>query len=69
MDTLVGTGLGVGFVPEVLVKAPTTENSPNYYRISAKAFRPYAIVTQKNSTISHPAMLIIDYFRKAFQVG
>ena len=69
VDTLVGTGLGVGFVPEVLVKAPTTENSPNYYRISAKAFRPYAIVTQKNSTISHPAMLIIDYFRKAFQVG
>ena len=69
VDTLVGTGLGVGFVPEVLVKAPTTENSPNYYRISAKAFRPYAIVTQKNSTISHPAMLIIDYFRKAFQGG
>lgn len=32
-------------------------------------FRPYAIVTQKNSTISHPAMLIIDYFRKAFQGG
>lgn len=67
VDTLVGVGTGVGFVPELLAKKTPGENTPNYYRISTSVSRPYAIAVQKDHPLSASASLMIDAFRKVLQ--
>jgi LysR family hydrogen peroxide-inducible transcriptional activator len=71
VNLLVAKGLGVGFVPEILVNsASRDENQPNYYRIlSTRATRPYAIAYSKGKTPFAAAQILMDYFRDAFRSG
>lgn len=68
VNMLIANGLGVGFVPEILIDSDTAHNRPHYYRIAnANATRPYAIVSRKGTVPTPAAQLLMDYFRESFQ--
>ncbi|MEF9878802.1 MAG: LysR family transcriptional regulator substrate-binding protein, partial [Clostridia bacterium] len=58
---LVAKGIGVGFLPEVLIHMHVHE--PNFYRIAGiDSTRIYAVVYAKGKHLSHAALKLIDIF-------
>lgn len=70
VNMLIAKGMGVGFVPEILVNTSQNNDNPNYYRIAfADATRPYALACRKGSTPSTAAQILMDYFRESFRTN
>lgn len=69
VNSLIGAGLGVGFVPEVVIGTLPADRAPNYYRISspAQTLRPYAVAYSKNKGLSGGSRIFVDYFKRAFE--
>lgn len=68
VNMLIANGLGVGFVPEILIDPSSSSKQPNYYRIaSGNATRPYTIALRKGSTPTPAAQILMDYFRESFK--
>lgn len=67
VNMFIASGLGVGFVPEILIKSNDSKNQPNYYRLmSPISSRPYAIAYYKGKKLSAAALTIMDYFKEHF---
>lgn len=67
LNMLVSTGLGIGFVPDMLVDQLDEGIRPCYYRLSTQTQRVYTIAHRQGDTLSKPARLMIEVFREAFQ--
>ena len=64
VNLLAASGLGVGFVPDVLLNHFTGERSPQYYHLlGADALRPYAVAFKKGSELSSLARQLVEIFR------
>lgn len=63
VNALVSAGLGVGFVPGVLVDALMPHERPIYYEIGEGVSRPYAVTYQVKAPLSSPAQSLIDVVR------
>ena len=68
VNMLVSKGVGIGFVPEILVYNSSGKDQPNYYRIrSSCTTRPYCIAYRKGEKLFPAAQLLIEHFRDAFK--
>lgn len=69
VNRLIGTGLGVGFVPEVAIGSLAPEEAPNYYHISSSVptLRPYAVAYSENRKLSDASRIFIEYFKDAIR--
>ncbi len=66
VNIMIGNGIGVGFVPDILYQKPFAELTPNYYRIiNEQVFRSYAAAWPQGITLSPAQRNIIDIFRQA----
>lgn len=64
----IANGLGVGFLPEVLVSSEHDHNSPDCYRIIAEnTTRPYAVVYKNKNHLSAAAVNFIRVAQEVFQ--
>ena len=64
VNLLAASGLGVGFVPDVLLNHFTGERSPQYYHLlGVDALRPYAVAFKKGSELSPLARQLVEIFR------
>ncbi len=67
MNALIATGMGVGFVPEILVKNTNSNKNPAYYRIMAEnTTRFYVGAYKKGNTLSTVAKDFISVVKKSF---
>jgi len=65
---LVATGLGVGFIPKMLVGTITDpELRPRYYQLPSNFYRAYAIARRPGTVFSGHARILIDSFRESFK--
>lgn len=64
LNTLVGNGMGVGFVPEIVKYTLPEEKRPNYYRTHAQ--RTYAIASLKSRNMHATTRVVIDNFKNSF---
>jgi Transcriptional regulator len=63
VNIMAASGIGIGFVPEVLVRSPVADKRPKYYRIADMDIkRDYAVAYQKNRYPSYPAARLIELF-------
>lgn len=63
---LVAGGMGVGFLPDVLIHKHLQE--PNFYRISGiNAQRAYAAVYAEGKKLSHLELMLVDAFAEMFK--
>lgn len=63
---LVAGGMGVGFLPDVLIHKHLPE--PNFYRISGiDAQRSYAAVYAEGKCLSHYELMLVDTFAEMFK--
>lgn len=70
IHSLVATGMGVGFIPEILSETAITEKRPVYYRIMAdNTTRPYVIAYKKGAILPAAALDFIEVAKKAFSNG
>lgn len=61
---LISSGMGVGFIPEVLYGSAPAKARPCYFRIAnQKTVRVYAVAYRKNSTLSPMARSVMNVFR------
>jgi LysR family transcriptional regulator, hydrogen peroxide-inducible genes activator len=67
LNMLVSTGLGVGFVPNLLTNVISEDKRPNYYRISNNALRAYAIASIPGCTMSVASQIVINSFKNSFR--
>ena len=67
LNMLVSTGLGIGFVPDMLVDQLDEGIRPCYYRLSPQTQRVYTIAHRQGDTLPKPARLMVEVFREAFQ--
>lgn len=68
VNLLVGSGIGVGFVPDVLLNHLTGERSPQYYHLlGLDALRPYAVACKKGTELSPLARQLVEIFRNNIQ--
>jgi LysR family hydrogen peroxide-inducible transcriptional activator len=65
INRLIGSGMGVGFVPGIIIGTLSPENSPNYYKIKsiASSMRPYAVAYSKNRLLSDASRTTIEQLR------
>lgn len=67
IHSLVGTGLGLGFIPEILTEMPFAGQRPIYYRIMADhTIRPYLIAYKKGIPLPAAALNFIETAKKSF---
>ncbi|WP_071429552.1 LysR family transcriptional regulator [Angelakisella massiliensis] len=66
LNQLVSTGLGVGFVPDLLINQLEENIRPRYYHLLPNAQRIYTIAYRQGDTLSRSARVMVDVFRKAF---
>ena len=67
IHSLVSTGMGVGFIPEILTEMPTVGKRPVYYRIIANiTTRPYLIAYKKGRMLPAAAQNFIEVAKNAF---
>ena len=66
LNKLVSTGLGVGFVPDLLIGQLEEEIRPRYYHLLPDAQRIYTIAYRQGDTLSRSARVMVEVFRKAF---
>ncbi len=65
---LVASGMGAGFVPDVLLNHFTGERSPQYYHLlGLDALRPYAVACKRGSALSPLARQLVEIFRRNIQ--
>lgn len=65
---LVASGLGVGFIPEMLAgRISDASLCPCYYRIAANAHRAYAIAQRPGTALSETAQILVNSFRDFFR--
>lgn len=70
IHSLVATGMGVGFIPEILSETSTTERRPVYYRIMAdNTTRPYVIAYKKGAILPAAALNFIEVAKNTFSNG
>lgn len=63
VHSLICCGLGIGFLPEILLETPMLRIHPNVYRLSGiDATRPYAVAYRHGMTLSHTTEQLIDVF-------
>lgn len=63
VNVMVASGIGVGFVPEVLVRLYRDDKRLRYYRIAGvDTCRDYAVAYHKDQTLSYPALKLVDQF-------
>lgn len=67
LNTLVSTGLGVGFVPDLLIKQLDENVRPKYYRLLPEASRMYAIAYRRSDGLSGTAKCVVEVFKEAFR--
>jgi len=64
VNMLAGSGIGVGFVPDLLASRPSAEDGPVYYRLMDQdARRPYTVACKKGTTLSPLARQLVEIFR------
>ena len=66
LNQLVSTGLGVGFVPDLLVNQLEEDIRPCYYHLLPEARRVYTIAYRQGDTLSPSARIMIEVFRREF---
>lgn len=65
VDIMIASGIGVGFIPDILYSEHAKDTSRHYYRIAnMPAFRHYAAAWRKGKTLSSTEQNIIDFFKK-----
>lgn len=70
IHSLVSTGMGVGFIPEILMEMPTIGKRPVYYRIMAdNTTRPYLIAYKKGAKLPAAAYNFIETVKSSFIGG
>lgn len=68
VNMLVASGLGVGFVPDVLLSHLPSEQLPQYYHLlGLDTLRPYAVACKKGSELSPLARQLVELFRSNIQ--
>ena len=66
LNRLVSTGMGVGFVPDILEDQLDEGIRPQYYRLLPPAQRIYTIAYRKGDELSDAARRMVDVFRRVF---
>lgn len=70
VNMLAGSGIGVGFVPDLLVSRTPAENGPIYYHLVGQdALRPYAVACKKGSTLTPLARQLVEIFTRNIRAG
>ena len=70
IHSLVATGLGLGFIPEILTETPTAGLRPAYYRIIANnTTRPYLIAYKKGTPLPSAALNFIETAKSCFMTS
>lgn len=65
---LIANGLGVGFIPKILVGSITDpELTPCYYQLPSNVYRAYAIAKRAGSLLPPHALALIDCIRETFR--
>ena len=65
---LIASGLGVGFVPEILIgNIKDPETCPCYYQLSSPAYRDYALVHRPGAILSDAANILQESLREFFR--
>lgn len=65
---MVASGLGVGFIPEILTETITDPDiRPCYYQVSSNVYRAYAIAQRPGTVLSRPAVLLTSILREFFR--
>ncbi len=68
VDIMVGNGLGIGFVPDILYKVDDRETTPMYYRTTSNSFlRRFSLAYRAGETISPQEKSIMDLFKSSIQ--
>lgn len=67
LNKLVSTGLGVGFVPDLLIDQLEEDIRPRYYHLLPDAQRIYTIAYRQGDTLSSSALVMVEVFRQAFR--
>ncbi len=67
LNMMVSSGLGVGFVPNLVIHQLDASIRPRYYRLLPDAQRTYTIAYRRGDSPSGPAQLVLDVFREAFR--
>lgn len=66
LNQMVSNGLGIGFVPDLLVNKLDANESPNYYHLIPRAERIYSIAYKLGHSLSLSARTVIDIFKREF---
>lgn len=65
---LIAAGLGIGFIPRILVGSITDPAlEPRYYQLPADAHRAYTVAKRPESLLSPSALILIDSIRQSFR--
>lgn len=67
LNMMVSNGLGIGFVPNLVINQLDTSICPRYYRLLPDAQRTYTIAYRRAEPLSNSAQLVIDVFRETFR--
>jgi LysR family hydrogen peroxide-inducible transcriptional activator len=68
VDLMVGNGVGIGFVPDILYSQKHDNQSPNYYRTMNKGFlRCYSIAYKSGKTFTDIQRHLISIFKSSIQ--
>ncbi len=65
---LIANGLGVGFIPKILVGSISDpELMPCYYQLPSNVYRAYAIARRAGSLLSPHALALVECIRETFR--
>lgn len=67
LNMLVSTGLGIGFVPDILIHQVDESIRPCYYHLLPRAQRVYTIAHRKGDALSSSAQTMVRSFRESFR--
>lgn len=68
VNIMIGNGMGIGFVPDVLFKSPEEESIPRYYRVIEKGFhRRYSIAYKSDKVFTPLERHLISVFKSSIQ--
>ena len=64
VNMLAGSGIGVGFVPDLLAGRTAAEDGPVYYRLMGQdTRRPYTVACKRGTTLTPLAQQLVELFR------
>ncbi len=70
VNLLAASGIGVGFVPDVLHSRLPSEHGPQYYRLlGLDTLRPYAVACKKGAEFSPLARQLVEIFKNNIRTG